>query len=460
MQDTIITDPRIVNYCTAMSKMKAGVFSITLPVEDTGDEVAKLGYELSELAGALEQRFLEQKKLNHVTEQINAGLLLDEVLDHVFESFRTIIPYDRIGISLLEKDGTVLRSRWARTDMPNIMLKKNFSAPMAGSSLQQIIETGQPRIINDLLAYLEQRPKSVSTRLVVSEGIRSSLTCPLIADNKAIGFIFFSSSSIGTYCDTHAELFLKIAAILSTTIEKSRLYQRLAELNQTKNRFLGIAAHDLRNPLSAVQGYTRLFLNGKLGALNQSQRKIVTRMQAACDRMLGLVEDLLDVSAIEAGSLDLKHQLVDIGEFLHDIYDMNYVIAQEKSIKLQLKIDDSIGIISFDPHRMAQAVNNLIGNAIKFSHPDTTVTIVAICDNSKIKISVIDQGVGIPSDEIEQVFIEFGRCSSMPTAGEKSTGLGLAIVSRIIEAHGGTVHVESKLGQGSTFTISLPMRRN
>jgi hypothetical protein len=111
---------------------------------------------------------------------VNSGLLLDQVLDYVFESFDPIIPYDRIGVTLLEDDGNVARAHWARSRASKIRLKNGYSAPMAGSSLRAIIETGEPRILNDLEAYLREHPGSVSTRTIVSEGMRSSLTCPLM----------------------------------------------------------------------------------------------------------------------------------------------------------------------------------------------------------------------------------------------------------------------------------------
>jgi len=131
---------------------------------------------------------------------------------------------------------------------------------MEGSSLQKIIETGAPRILNDLSAYLLNHPESESTRRIVADGVRSSLTCPLVSQGKPIGFIFFSSESPNTFNETHVGFFMKIANKLAMIVEKGRLYQQLKELNDTKNRFLGIAAHDLRSPLAAVKGFLNLFL--------------------------------------------------------------------------------------------------------------------------------------------------------------------------------------------------------
>ncbi len=233
-------DARLVQYREATVAMKEGQFRVPIPREGE-DDVAALGNALADLSTALEARFQEIDTLRKVTEKINAGLILDEVLDYVFESFWPIIPYDRIGFSLLEQNGTVVCARWARSDAPVMRITKGYSAPLQGSSLQRILETGQPRILNDLRQYLTDHPASESTRRMVEEGMRSSLTCPLIAAGKPIGFIFFSSMEPHTFKNAHIEIFLQIAGELSMMVEKARLYE---ELHALKEKSQGEAAQD------------------------------------------------------------------------------------------------------------------------------------------------------------------------------------------------------------------------
>lgn len=171
-------------------------------------------------------------KLNTVTSQANSGIVIDDVLDHIYESFRPIIPYDRMGFALLEDDGQMLRSRWSRSETTKVKLVPGYSAAMVGSSLMEILRTGKPRILNDLQEYLQKNPNSDSTKKILAEGIRSSLTCPLIAMGKPIGFLFFSSSKPNTYENIHVDLFLQIAAQLSAIIEKSRLYEQVEQTNR------------------------------------------------------------------------------------------------------------------------------------------------------------------------------------------------------------------------------------
>ncbi len=208
--------------------MAEGEYRLELPI-DGSDEVAELGQKLNALASTLERRFGELLAVLQLSDKINAALLVDDVLDEIYDSFRAIIPYDRIGCSLLESDGRIARAVWARSELATTCLKVGFAAPLAGSSLATILETGQPRILNDLEVYLAAHPTSTATRLVVEEGIRSSLTCPLATMGKPIGFLFFSSARPNTYRDAHVSLFLKIAAQVSSIVEKGRLYRELVE---------------------------------------------------------------------------------------------------------------------------------------------------------------------------------------------------------------------------------------
>lgn len=436
--------------------MQGGNFAVDIPVEGS-DEVGELGEELKNLARMLERRFHEFQTLAEVTAEINAGLVLDEVLDRVFDSFRPIIPYNRIGFALLEQNDTILRARWAKSDARELCISKGFSAPMKGSSLQSILDTGRPRILNDLQAYLREHPTSVSTSAIVQEGMRSSLTCPLIAMGKPVGFMFFSSMQPNTYRNAHVASFTQIAGQLSVIVEKSKLYQQLLELNEVKNRFLGIAAHDLRNPLAAVKGFASLLSGGQLGPITDKQRMALDHIDRGAEVMLALINDLLDVSAIESGKLTLHPERVDLKSYLASCHESNALLAQGKNITLQLELPPQLPALSIDPERMNQVLGNLIGNAIKYSFPGTTTRLRAAEVDGEVHIAVIDQGQGIPAAEIPKLFQDFSKASVRPTAGERSTGLGLAICRRIVEAHKGRIWCESEVGKGSTFTAALPI---
>jgi len=449
-------DQRFEDIKNVLKALNSGDLSSRVKVSGD-DEAAQIGHAVNHLAETISQNNKETDILFGIAERINSAKVLEEVVDYAYASLRSVIPYDRIGFSLLEKEGQMLRARYSRADDVEIHLKDGYGAKMEGSSLQEILQTGQPRILNDLDAYLQGHPDSESTKLIRQEGIQSSLTCPLIASGQPIGFIFFSSRQKNTYQNVHVELFQLIAGQLSHIAEKSRLYERLIELNDLKNKFLGIAAHDLRSPLTVVKGNLDLWVDDLLGPITPRQRESAVKMQEYCEAMLALINDLLDVSAIESGVIELNKQRVDLSGFLQKAYGFNSLLAQAKNIEMVLDLPETLPEVDLDPERITQVLNNLLANAIKFSPEKTKVTLSAAVKDSEVEISVRDQGQGIPQEEQKKLFQFFGKTKVKPTAGEKSTGLGLAIVKRMVEAHGGSVGVSSQPGDGATFFFTLPL---
>ncbi|MEQ9103537.1 MAG: HAMP domain-containing sensor histidine kinase [Rhodothermales bacterium] len=234
----------------------------------------------------------------------------------------------------------------------------------------------------------------------------------------------------------------------------------LVSLNADKNRFLGMAAHDLRGPLGVILSYSS-FLEDEAGhLLDDEQKEFVTTIKTTSRFMLQLVEELLDVTVIESGHLVLETEPVDLCALTHRMAQMNSVLATRKDIRIECAVANgdaaSPVVVEADPGKIGQVFTNLLSNAIKFSPPGTKVSVAIRADDDRATVRVTDEGPGIPADELPKLFLAFGQTSVQPTDGEPSTGLGLAIVKRIVEGHGGHVHVESTPGVGSTFSFSLP----
>ena len=407
---------------------------------------------------AIESKCHDVQILAAITRKINAGLTLEEVLSLVFESFKTIIPYERIGVAFLDDKVKKVEAYWARSDSKEIKLGKGYSASLEETSLNDVILKQRPRIINDLEEYLESHPQSDSTRRIVQEGMRSSLTCPLFASGKPIGFMFFSSTKVDTYVNAHKDFFIQISGQIATIIEKSQLYQRLVELNELKNNFLGMAAHDLKNPNVLM----RLYLNQlveSLGDVRGDQHVWISKMQSISDSMLTLIKDFLCISSIEGGQLQIKQEPILADVFLTDCLENNKPLTREKSITLKLDIDEGLPIVYIDSDRLSQVINNLITNAMKYSHPNTEIILSARLREKEVEVSVTDQGQGIPEEEVHNLFKMFGKTSVQPTDGEVSTGIGLAICNHIIKAHGCRIWVESEgMGKGATFKFTMPFK--
>lgn len=230
----------------------------------------------------------------------------------------------------------------------------------------------------------------------------------------------------------------------------------LARTNEEKNRFLSIAAHDLRNPLGVILGYTELMLSGDAGPVTDEQTEVLGVVRSSSDFMLGLINDLLDFSMIQSGVIRLDLRRTDLAAMIRKNVTTNQVVAEKKRIKLVFEQQCDLELV-IDRRKFEQVLNNLVSNAIKFSHRGTRVDVRLERDGDHAIISVTDQGVGIPSGEVDKLFRPFQKTSARTTGGERSTGLGLAIVRNIVESHGGRIWCESDVGRGSTFRISLPI---
>jgi two-component system, sensor histidine kinase and response regulator len=231
----------------------------------------------------------------------------------------------------------------------------------------------------------------------------------------------------------------------------------LVAANQQLNEFLGMAAHDLRNPLAAMQGFSKLLLAAAPGRFSPEQQKqLLERIQSSSDFMLRLVNDLLDISKIESGKLTLDLKPMELRWIVQSTVELNRIFASEKKITIIFDPDQGVQKVWIDEYKMEQVVTNLLTNAVKYSHPNTTITIRLRQDADVVVLSVKDQGVGIAPDELHKLFTPFGVTNAKATAGEKSTGLGLVIVKKIVEGHQGSLAVDSTVGSGSTFSVILP----
>lgn len=220
------------DYARLVRAMRRGDFKLDSLSESDPYGMTELGRELRRLGRWLDIKFSELRQLQKTAESLASGASLDELLDGIWFAFRDMIPYDRIGCAFVTENKDQVTSHWERSTSSEILLKRGFTAKLAGSSLQDIIATGKPRIINDLQAYHDAHPESVTTALILQEGIRASLTCPLTVNGTPIGFLFFSSSTPNTYKSLHKRIFIQIAGLVSSLVEKTRLYQEILNLNQ------------------------------------------------------------------------------------------------------------------------------------------------------------------------------------------------------------------------------------
>ena len=249
-----------------------------------------------------------------------------------------------------------------------------------------------------------------------------------------------------------------LLTLFSQQRELEEMNRQLQNLNEEKNYMLGVASHDLRNPIGNIITLAG-FIDKESNHLSPQHREYLEIISRSGQELIQMINDLLDVSQLESGKRDLNVKEISMNDLFGMIIAENKAHADRKNIQLLYSIKGSSLKITADYLQMKQVLNNLVSNGIKYSHTGKSVELTAAKKGDKILISVIDQGQGIPTDEIPHLFKPFITSSVRSTGGEKSTGLGLVITKKLVEQHGGTLTVESETGKGSVFTIMLPQKQ-
>jgi two-component system, sensor histidine kinase and response regulator len=239
--------------------------------------------------------------------------------------------------------------------------------------------------------------------------------------------------------------------------QQKMLVEQLSKANAAKDRFLGMCAHDLRNPLSSIRGLAELMDENAIGTLTPEQKEVVQTIHGASQSMLQLVNELLDVATIEAGHLKLDKEPTSVVEIVERSVYLSNIEAAKKNTRIEMVKATNDPMVEIDRNKIRQVVDNLISNAVKYSPKGSVITVIIHSDDVVAGFAVRDNGPGIPDNERHKLFKDYGRLSAQPTGGEKSTGLGLAICRKIVEAHNGTIGVENIPGRGCEFFVSLPL---
>ena len=310
---------------------------------------------------------------------------------------------------------------------------------------------------------VETDPEYRMVEIQKAGGYHSLFGVPLQREGTLIGVLVLARREVRPFTDKQIELVQTFADQAVIAIENVRLFDEIQEksrqlevASQHKSQFLANMSHELRTPLNAILGYTELMADGAYGEPSEKMLGILKRLEANGRHLLGLINDVLDLSKIEAGQLVLELSDYSVQDIAQTVRSTLEPLAADKKLAFKVEVAPQLPPGRGDGRRLTQVLINLVGNAIKFTDAGE-VAIKAEANNGAFYVSVRDTGPGISAADQAKLFQEFQQADNAITKKKGGTGLGLAISKRIIEMHGGRIWVESQVGQGSTFAFSLPV---
>jgi PAS domain S-box-containing protein len=419
---------------------------------------AVIAIENAQLYQETQQRLDEVVTLYTLANQMTSSLELPVILDAIVNILRRVLDCRGCCIFLLDEETQLLQMEASAGVTPGKHEKVTIRIGEGVSG--RVVEQARMIYIPDT----HQQPDFK----YLSEEIRSLLVVPLISKDRVIGTLSVDDFKVEAFSDDVGRLLTIAAAQAAVHIENAQLfehlkerakkleeaYAELKELDRKKDEFVQTVSHELRHPLSFVKAYVELFLDGTLGPVNESQRDSLEIVTQRTDAITRLVNDILTLQQLDQGDIDVKP--VAIGDLVRAAVRSAEPTAAQGGLKVRAEVAEGLPLISGDSGRLSQVLDNLLGNAIKFS-PDGGIIIVRVRPvNGLVQVEVADQGVGIPSDKLEKIFERFYQVDGSSKRRFPGTGLGLAIVKRIVEAHSGEIWVKSVEGKGSTFFFTLP----
>lgn len=396
------------------------------------------------------------EKINSIVKAINSEMAFDDLVRALLEQMLIIQGAERIAVLLGERDRPLLRFV-AATAPP---LAELAGIELSPDEAEARYVAGSEQIDEDLFVARNVKGRRAEEKFAGVELPAAMLVMRLRIGGRVEGYLLCASmTDPGAFAERDIQLLSSLKEHIQAAFAKTRMLGELQALNEKKNEFLGLAAHDLRNPLGLISGWTGLAVRN-LETGRQPVARVVAdleRVLKVADQMNQIVAELLDISAIESGKLRLEPRPDDLRSILEECEQLYAHLAAEKGIELALEPGPELPPVEADHNRVIEVMANLLSNAVKYTHPGGRVRIRCEQRNGEAVTHVEDTGQGLTPEDLAVMFKRFGKLSARPTAGEPSTGLGLAIVKKIVELHGGRIWVTSERGKGSTFSFSLPV---
>jgi hypothetical protein len=401
----------------------------------------------------------ERAMLRIVNQRIAAKPRLSDVVDFLFLEAPNLIPCDRMSLAFIVEDGRRVVANQVRASYQPVQLSPGYAEDLHGSSLAAVLETGTPRLIGDLAQYASEHPRSRSAELLLREGVRSSLTCPLVVEGRVLGFMFRNAREPQAYTRRHVELQMSISERLSQAVEKALHIEQLEEANRAYLEMLGFVSHELKSPVASMVTDARLLADGYLGQLSSTQQLKLERLIHKGEYLLELVREYLDLARVEGQDLHAEFKPNVPLEATVIAPSIDLVRPQFEARDMQVEVDSSQTprvLADCDPHLLQVVFVNLLTNAAKYGREGGRVVVRLSAERSRVTIRVWNEGQGFATADKAKLFRRFSRLRSDDSGGQRGSGLGLYNSWRIIQLHHGRIRASASPGEWAEFTVELP----
>jgi len=429
-------------------------------------ENVRLFTELQQRTGELTRSVEELTALGEVGRAISSTLDLETVLTTIVS--RAVELSGAAAGTMFEYDEAIEEFRpRASHNAPRELIEIQRAEPvrLGQGALGQAAARREPVQVSDIreAPFYSARPRVRD--LLVESGYRSVLAVPLMVEDRILGALVVLRREVGEFAQEAVNLLQTFATQSALAIQNARLFTEIEEkgrqlevANRHKSEFLANMSHELRTPLNAVIGFSEVLLEKMFGEVNTKQEEYLKDIYDSGRHLLSLINDILDLSKVEAGRMELELTRFDLPAAIDNALTLVKGRAANHAIKLTPHVDPRLGEFVADERKLKQVLVNLLSNAVKFTPEGGRVEVRAAPADGGVEIAVTDTGIGIAPEDHEAIFEEFRQVGSDYARKREGTGLGLTLTRRFVELHGGRIWVKSAPGEGSTFTFTLPER--
>ena len=422
--------------------------------------------ELKRAQEALRRRNEYLATAAEVSRLVSSTLDLPTLFERTVSLIQSRFKYYHVAVFTVDESSFNAMLREATGDAGNEMKRNQHFLPVGSKSIiGYVTGSGETLVANDTTTDLTHRPNPLLPDTLAEAGI------PLKIGSRVIGALDIQSTEINSFHEEDIAVLQTLADQIAVAIDNARSYElaqkavtEIRELDRIKSQFLANMSHELRTPLNSIIGFSRVILKGIDGPVSEQQHQDLSAIYNSGQHLLGLINDILDLSKIEAGKMDLAMEEMNIADTINSVMSTAAGLVKDKSVKLKHDLPPNVPSIRGDPMRVRQILLNLISNAAKFTDEGSITVTAEPTTNpttgvAELLVSVTDTGPGISQEDQNKLFQAFSQVDSSPTRRTGGTGLGLSISQRLISLHNGRIGVSSKVGQGSTFYFTIPLFR-